>query len=221
MKTKVFFAILIFATLSANVMLVYAEPTLDEIMDTLGFINRTPTPIDQETFQPGNYEITLYAEFAGYHPQNNLSWHVVGTSDYVSIFTGPEGNSGYVDPPITKSFKSTSFVQFGLSLWSPDGGGVRWFTETSLNPDGEKHALVYQSLDDPNLFFIGFENLDGGQSDWDYNDMVVSLQRLPEPVGGLWTPIDRFELLAPYLGMSGIVSTLFVMALYVKRKKKR
>ena len=217
MKKKLFLVVLPLLTLLANVTLVYAaEPTLDEVLDTLGFTNRTLTTI--ETFEPGKYEITLYAEFAGYHLQNNLSWYVVGTDNFVPIFDGPEGNSGYTSPTITKNFMT--HIGFGLCLWSPDLGGIRWYTETSRNSDGEKHAVIYQSLDDPSLFFIGFENLDGGTSDWDYNDMVVALKRVGT-VGGIWTPENEFVLLAPYGGFSVMIFTLFLIFVYVKCKRKQ
>jgi len=215
---KLFLATFTLAILFTNVMLVYAEPTLEDILDTLGFTNRALTTI--ETFEPGRYEITLYAEFAGYHLSNNLSWYVKSTDNFVLIFDGPEGNQGYTDPPITKNF--VSIYEFGLCLWSPDGGGVRWFTETSRNSDGQKHAVVYQSLDDPSLFLIGFENLDGGHSDWDYNDMVVALKRLPAPVGGIWIPTNKLELLAPYILSASVILTFYiVVVVYVKHWEKR
>ena len=219
MRGKIFLAVLMLVIFITCISVAQAgsEPTLDEILDHFGFINRTP--IDQETFRPGAYEITLYAEFAGYHLENNLSWYAVGSNNYMPIFKGSDGNFGYVNPPITKSFTTTS--QFGLSLWSPDGGGIRWFTEKSLNPDGEKHAVIYQSLDDPNLFFIGFENLDGGHSDWDYNDMVVSLKFLPS-VGGVWIPINKFQLLAPWIGLVSLMTLTTVVGIsaIIKHGKK-
>lgn len=63
------------------------EPSLIEILTTtLGF-NVDPTTV--ETFPAGRYEITLYAEYAGYRKENTLSWYKVSTSVFNVIFEGP------------------------------------------------------------------------------------------------------------------------------------
>jgi len=146
------------------------EPSLPSILNDLGFTNIALT--DVETFSPGTYNITLYAEFACYCDQNELSYYAVETSDFQTLFTGPEGGNGYLTPPISKSFESDS--QFGLSMLAP--GPHRYFTETYLNPDcpPEQHSEVYRNLDSSGMFLIGFENLFGG-GDRDYNDMVFSI----------------------------------------------
>jgi len=151
-----------------SVVAIAGEPPLSSILNDLGFTNIALT--DVETFSPGTYNITLYAEFASYHAQNELSYYAVETSDFQTIFTGPEGGNDYVIPPISKSFESDS--QFGLSMLSPEH---RYFTEHYLNPDyPEQHAQVYANLDVPGMLLIGFENYFGG-GDRDYNDMVFSL----------------------------------------------
>jgi len=197
-----------------------AEPKLDVILDGLGFTHIDLTSI--ETFPAGKYNITLYAEYAGHHDENNLTWYKVGTSDFDLIFDGPEGvpsgSPGLVDPPLTKSFTSDS--EFGLSLGSPDG---IWYTETNKNPDGKrKHAEVYQNLDDPNMFLIGFENLYAG-GDADFNDMVVSLKFLPPPpaVGGVWVPINKFTLLAPWISLASALTSGVAVSIYIDAKRRR
>ena len=170
-----------------SVVAIASEPSLPSILNDLGFTNIVLT--DTETFSPGTYNITLYAEFAGYNDQNELSYYAVETSDFQTIFTGPEGATGtlggYVDPPISKYFMIDT--QFGLSLLAPDH---RYFTEHELNPDyPEQHAQVYRNLDSPDMFLIGFENYFGG-SYRDYNDMVFSLVPIcpPEIVSVMRTP---------------------------------
>ena len=150
-----------------------AEPSLGTILDYFGFTNRAVSSV--QTWSAGTYNITLYAEFAGYHDQNELSYYQVSTSVFNVIFTGPEGGNGYVVPPITKSF--TINYQFGLSLLS--GDGHRYFTEKSRNPDGLTHAKVYENLDSPGMYLIGLENLYGYSGDRDWNDMVVALKPSP------------------------------------------
>jgi len=167
-----------------SVVAIAGEPSLPSILNDLGFTNIALT--DVETFSPGTYNITLYAEFACYRDQNELSYYAVETSDFHTIFTGPEGGNGYLTPPISKSFESDS--QFGLSMLSP--GPHRYFTEHWRNPDyPEQHAKVYRNLDSPDMFLIGFENYFGG-GDRDYNDMVFSLVPLcpPEIVGVMRSP---------------------------------
>jgi|GEM_PF-1995069 len=164
-----------------------SEPSLPSILNDLGFTNIVLT--DTETFSPGTYNATLYAEFASYCEENELSYYAVDTSDFHTLFTGPEGapgpEGGYVDPPITKSFEADS--QFGLSMLAPEH---RYFTEHLRNPDcTEQHAQVYRNLDSPDMFLIGFENKFGG-GDRDYNDMVFSLVPLcpPEIVSVMRSP---------------------------------
>ena len=199
----------------SSIQVVYAELSLFDILTTtLGF---DVNPVTIETFPAGRYEITLYAEYAGYRHENTLSLYKVGTSDFTLIFDGPEGAGdpiGMVDPPLIKSVISAE--EFGLSLWSPDMGGHRFFTETYLNSDGQKHAMVYQNVDDPNMFFIGFENLEGG-GDFDYNDMVFSLKRIIA-VGGVWAPVERFDLSASWISL--ISAIFFVSLVFVKLRKK-
>ena len=166
-----------------------SEPSLIEIFNYLGFTNMSETSV--ETFSAGTYNITLYAEFAGYCDENELSYYEVGTSIFHVIFTGPEGGSGHLSPPITKTF--TTDYLFGLSMLSP--GPHRYFSETSKNPDGEQHAKVYRNLDDPNMFLIGFEN-QYGAGDRDYNDMVFSLEcahdlTVSAGVGGTTSPVPE------------------------------
>ena len=146
------------------------EPILEEILNNLGFTNITESTA--ETFPAGLYEVTLYAEFAGYHSTNEISYYPVNTSDFTLIFSGPEGNSGYTTPPINKTFPCNA--TFGLSMYVAQEDH-RYYTEHFKNPDGENHSRIYLNLDEPDMYFIGFENL-YGLGDRDYNDMVLSLK---------------------------------------------
>lgn len=179
---------------------VYAsEPKLSEIFDHLGFTN--VVKVDTETFPPGTYEITLYAEFAAYCDRNELSYYKVGTNTYHVIFTGPEGGLGYIEPPITK--RLTINYEFGLSMLTPENH--RYFTENSKNPDGQIHSVVYKNLDDPYMYLIGFENLYGA-GDRDYQDIVFSLklitpqQVIPQvPLGTILTFTLMFAALLGFI----------------------
>jgi PKD repeat protein len=163
------------------------EPSLAEIFEHLGFTNVAEAEV--ETFPAGLYEITLYAEFTGYCDEDELSFYEVGTSTYILILSGPDGGSGYVDPPLTRM--SIADCQFGLSMFTPEG--YRYYTETFKNPDyPEQHVKVYENLDDPGMFLIGFENLYATHTDRDYQDMVFSLKlktpALPPVADFTWNP---------------------------------
>jgi len=152
------------------------EPTLATILSNLGFENTILT--DVETFSAGTYNITLYAEFAGWHDINELSYYELNASDVFNvIFYGSDGGSGYVVPPVNKSF--TADYEFGLSMFSQYNR--RYFTQNSRNGDGKIHSVVYENLDDTGMYLIGFENTWGG-GDQDYNDMVFSLELYTPPV---------------------------------------
>jgi len=170
-KKNLIIITLIFCLLSTTIPKIKAaEPNLIEILNTLGFTNITETNI--ETFTPGTYNITLYAEFAQYCNENELSYYETGTTNYILLFSGPEGGSGYITPPITKTF--TVKNEFGISMYTPEGH--RYYTQQSLNPDGQNHNKIYINLDDPKMYLIGFENL-WNVGDRDYQDFVFSLKK--------------------------------------------
>lgn len=182
------------------------EPALIGVLNNLGFTNIVE--ITQETFPPGKYVITLYGEFAGYHEHNELSRYEVGTSDYILLFAGSEGDFGYLSPPITKTFVADH--EFGLSFLSPE---ARYFTEHSKNPDYPiTHAIVFKNLDDPNMFLIGFENLLGG-GDKDYQDMVISLKLDTQP------SVPEFGFETPVISLFSMVAYLAVRK-RISRKKE-
>ena len=159
-------------TLSFSVRPTRAEESLETILATLGFTNVAESSV--ETFPAGFYEAILYAEIAGYSDTNELSYYPVNTSDFHIIFSGPEGGSGYITPPLNKTFSSDA--AFGLSMYVPIEGH-RYYTEFLRNPDGQNHSKIYVNLDEPDMYLIGFENL-YGLGDRDYNDMVFSIQSI-------------------------------------------
>jgi hypothetical protein len=182
------FAVFALALLSTTVVKTNAqEPSLENILTSppLGF--SLSSLLSTETFPAGTYSITMYAEYAGYCDTNELYWYSAGTTspppNSNRIFVGSDGvlpgTPGLVPSPLTTATKSfTTNSAFGLCLHAPqDVPDGWWFTETSLNIDVHtQHAKIYQSTTDPNLYFLGFENLAASGSDFDYNDMVVSLE---------------------------------------------
>lgn len=204
----------IFLSFSYYVVPVRAtEPSLNEVFNHLGFTNVAETTV--ETFPAGIYNITLYAEFAGYCDENELSYYKVDTDTFDLIFTGPDGGSGYPSPPLTRIF--TANYQFGLSMLSP--GPHRYYTETSKNPDNEKHAKVFINLDDPKMFLIGFENLYAA-GDRDYNDMVFSLHACSLPVGGMEVSLAKSAAKAPLTCYTILLAAVGTTISLIRRKRK-
>lgn len=178
-----------------------AEPTLSEIFEDLGFTNVVEA--DVVVFPAGCYEITLYAEFAAFNEENNLSYYEIGIDAYNLIFNGPEGGFGYSTPPVTKTIVADR--AFGLSMCTPEDH--RYFTEHNLNPDGEQHSIVYENMDEPLMYLIGFENLYGA-GDRDYQDFVLSLKLrtpsnfVPEvPLGTIMITAAMIIALVAYVTM--------------------
>lgn len=148
-----------------------AEPSLVQILENLGFTNIAQSSV--QTFPAGTYNTTLLAEFAGWHDSSELSYYELDDPNAFNvIFAGPEGNYGYTDPQINKSF--TADHEFGFSLLTAEPH--RYFTENDRNEYGIQHAKVYENLDEPGMYLIGFENQYGWWGDRDFNDMVFSIK---------------------------------------------
>jgi len=170
---------------------VHAESGLPSVLNDLGFTNIAPS--DVETFPAGIYQFTFFAEFAEYYDINTISYYPVETTDYQTIFAGPEGSNseptgGFVIPPLSKTMVIDS--EFGVSLLSYS----RYFTEEDLNSDGIEHAEIYVNLDFPTMFLIGFEDKYGG-GDLDFDDIIFSVQQIfpPEIVSVTRSPEEPLD----------------------------
>ena len=88
------------------------------------------------------------------------------------------------------------------------GGGVHaWDMDWSWG--SEVVPLEYPG------FELSITPLGGGTYD------VIMTPAPPRPVGGLWTPINKFELLAPWIGLAAMTTEAAVSIGYVKRRKKK
>jgi len=50
---------------------------------------------------------------------------------------------------------------------------------------------------------------------------IVEAPPPPLPVGGVWVPVNKFELLAPWIALASLVTAAAVSVVYVKRRKKQ
>jgi len=70
-----------------------------------------------------------------------------------------------------------------------------------------------------NSFRIGDRadgSTDKGEAYWD--DIHISEDTTP--VGGIYLPVDKLQLLAPYIGLTILLATVVVIVIYVKRRKR-
>ena len=170
------------------------------LTDVLGFNHISLST--KETFPSGKYEAVLYAELAGYAETNVLRYYPILTyNNYSTIFPGPVGaeygSDGYLAQPYPyKIFEVQD--EFGLSLLASE----EFFTEYWLNEDSEHHSKIYENLDVPNMYLIGFEDKLGGD-DRDFNDMILSLTQIisPKIVSVIRSPLN------PKADQSVIVTT--------------
>jgi hypothetical protein len=66
---------------------------------------------------------------------------------------------------------------------------------------------------------------DGGLGDADgiANGVIIDPggPGMPIPVGGLWVPINKFQLLAPWITLASLIAVTTISVVYVKRRKKQ
>ena len=58
-------------------------------------------------------------------------------------------------------------------------------------------------------------------SNRDNPDYDIFMLQLKGPVGGVWVPINRFELLAPWIGLASLITIATVSVFYIKYRKKK
>ena len=85
------------------------------------------------------------------------------------------------------TFVGIPYTSFGFYLSNPVNSynsGNTFYSVDQLNTDGQSaHVLAYRKSGS-DTWALAFEDLPAGQTDWDYNDMVVkveSLEPVPEP----------------------------------------
>ncbi|OAI47055.1 hypothetical protein AYO44_10280 [Planctomycetaceae bacterium SCGC AG-212-F19] len=122
----------------------------------------------------GPVTTTLRLELAGFSGSNILGYYD-STGDHV-LFVGADGAGAVAT--------INAIGAFGLYLISPEGtfrSDPGLYGATS--DDSFQHFAIFKELDNNKLWF-GVEDLKGG-GDKDYNDMLVSLECVPEPASVL------------------------------------
>ena len=95
-----------------------------------------------------------------------------------------------------------------------DGSGVLGTIEFQINASGETTLhltdtkLWNSSLSPPNSI------------DHNTTDGTVEITILSVPVGGIYIPVDKLSLLAPYIGLTILLAVAVVAVVYVKKRKR-
>jgi parallel beta-helix repeat protein len=64
-------------------------------------------------------------------------------------------------------------------------------------------------------YFIYFESTLSTKS------ITIQFAPLAPPVGGVWVPINKLELLAPWIGLASLITMVTISVVYVKHRKKQ
>ena len=177
------------AVLDSLLSMAGEEPTLQDIMDSLGYA--VDVDLDELGWQDlclpegGNIAVLVdemsssytsaYAGFAD-AADSNSKWQLFG----------PDNVAGdTVELPVVDAENIAIYFQPGIS------GGYTWYTIPEFNRDGFDHAKLFATGVNPHEYVVAFEDLKYG-GDYDYNDLVIILRFVEaEPVVDLGADISE------------------------------
>jgi hypothetical protein len=147
------------------------EPTLQQILDSLGFHIHVATDTLSQRVFPGksNREyIKILAQYAKSAKYKSVGFYKAGDTTARTVVLGATSQTGD-----SASFSATGLDSIGIFFGPhlPDEDDYIWYTETGLNFDHFKHALVFPA-GQPGQYVVAFEDVRYG-GDQDYNDMVL------------------------------------------------
>ena len=112
-------------------------------------------------FPHGQVHVTVL-DTEGWHSYDNPTGWYTSKEQAFLLFQGR--------PAAGDTATFVTIESFGFFIDSDEG---RFYTETELNPDGFKHALVYHNTRGPG-YIVAFEDLWGG-GDMDYTDRILEV----------------------------------------------
>ncbi len=154
------------------------EAVLAGIEDAEG-TNLTLNMVDTEIFTGTGAVNIILEEIAGYEQRTTFGWYEDDNqSNNGMIFTGADTNGSSA----TVDFGSET--NFGFYI-DPNGKEEnRMYTEHLLNTHSDRQVVIFAIEELTDTYILGWEDLDiGGNSDSDYQDMIVRVKitSVPEP----------------------------------------
>jgi len=146
-----------------------------------------------------------------------------GTQPKPKLYTGPRTIVGG-DGDDTRAFKlqihSTGATTGWAKLWI-DGVQVKgdmWsvFTPEEMTYSGEDLSCAYLLIG-----IMSGNNPNNPAHTYSWSNLKVTGHPCPPPVGGYWVPINKTELLAPWITLASLLTVSVASIVYVKHKKKQ
>jgi hypothetical protein len=164
------------------------EPTLQEVLDNLGYdITVGKDELPYELWYSKDSYVHVQEEYSTLKGKTPIGWYSPSVGLLNQIDNPPYKYNRYY------SFKPGHGVAFGMYIDPPKWCGKDipiWYTEDIRNIDnGMEHAHVYPfrlkgGVTKDDAFVLAWEDLPGGVSDKDYQDIVMSIHEvnpIPEP----------------------------------------
>jgi PKD repeat protein len=95
-----------------------------------------------------------------------------------------------------------------LYEWDFDGDGI-------IDSTGEVVAHIYSSAGNYTVTL----NVTDSEGLWDIEQKQIEV-KAPPPVGGISTPVNKLELLAPYIGLTILLAVAVTTVVFLKHEKK-
>jgi hypothetical protein len=164
------------------------EPTLQEVLDNLGYdITVGKDELPYELWYSKDSYVHVQEEYSALKGKTPIGWYSPSVGVLNQIDNPPYKYNRYY------SFKPGHGVAFGMYIDPPKWCGKDipiWYTEDIRNIDnGMEHAHIYPfklkgGVTKDDAFVLAWEDLPGGVSDKDYQDIVMSIHNvnpIPEP----------------------------------------
>ena len=109
---------------------------------------------------------------------------------------------------------ATTFSAVGIGT-SPNAKH-QYVIDWAVLSQGEEGAIVQVDSDGEGVFEHTFTS----DSELTQSEFLSQVAPSP-PVGGIWVPVNKFALLAPWIGLASLISIATVFLVYVRHRKKK
>jgi hypothetical protein len=188
------------------------------------------TAIVTNTSPISNYEIFTISDTGqrptAVSPVTGISLHssaILSVYDSSGNHLGYNSTSGFVDVQIPDStyFEDEQGVQYALLF---DAGAYR--IELTGKGNGDFHLHVQTFYEETIVFdkWINGTTQEGKLDKYFLSVSPTGEARLTEaqiPVGGEWVPINRLQLVAPWISLISLMTVLTMSFVYVRRKRRQ